>query len=80
VPTKKLVDKYVDDLPLYKERNGVELYFDWLNQYRRLTIRHDKVARNYLGFVWAASLRILLAQATQVQSQRPIAPIDQGRG
>jgi transposase len=46
---------------LYKERNVVERFFARIKQYRRVATRYDKTARNYLGFVWVASLKLLLA-------------------
>jgi transposase len=49
------------DRHLYKERNGVERYFARIKQYRRVATRFDKKAANFLGFVWVASIAILLA-------------------
>lgn len=49
------------DRHLYRERNVVERYFGRLKQYRRVATRYDKKAANYLGFVWLASLPIMLA-------------------
>ena len=49
------------DRHLYKERNAVERYFAHIKQYRRVATRYDKRARNYLGFVWLASINIMLA-------------------
>lgn len=49
------------DRHLYKERNGVERFFGRIKQYRRVATRSDKTARNFLGFVWVATLDILLA-------------------
>jgi transposase len=49
------------DRHLYRERNVVELYFGRIKQYRRVATRYDKKARNYLGFVWVASIAIMLA-------------------
>ena len=45
----------------YKERNVAERFFARVKQYRRVATRYDKRAANYLGFVWVASLAILLA-------------------
>ena len=49
------------DRHLYKERNAVERYFGRIKQYRRVATRYDKKAANFLGFVWVASIDILLA-------------------
>ena len=49
------------DRHLYKERNGVERFFGRIKQYRRVATRYDKKAANYLGFVWLASINIMLA-------------------
>jgi putative transposase len=49
------------DRHLYKERNVVERFFARIKQYRRVATRFDKKATNFLGFVWLASLDILLA-------------------
>lgn len=44
-----------------KERNVAERYFARVKQYRRTATRYDKKATNYLGFVWVASLAVMLA-------------------
>ena len=49
------------DRHLYRERNGVERFFGRIKQYRRVATRYDKKAANFLGFVWVASLAIILA-------------------
>jgi transposase len=49
------------DWHLYKERNVVERYFGRLKQYRRVATRYDKRAANFLGFVWVASIALMLA-------------------
>ena len=49
------------DRHLYKERNVVERYFARVKQYRRVATRYDKKAANFLGFVWLASIAIMLA-------------------
>ncbi len=49
------------DRHLYKERNVAERYFARIKQYRRVATRYDKKAANFLGFVWVASIAILLA-------------------
>ena len=49
------------DRHLYKERNVVERFFARIKRYRRVATRFDKKAANFLGFVWVASLAIILA-------------------
>ena len=49
------------DRHLYRERNVVERFTARIRQYRRMATRYDKKAGNYPGFVWVASLGILLA-------------------
>jgi len=49
------------DRHLYKERNVAERYFARVKQYRRVATRYDKKATNFLGFVWVASIAIMLA-------------------
>jgi len=39
----------------YKRRWKVERLFAWLGNFRRLVVRYERQAENYLGFVrWAA--------------------------
>ena len=49
------------DRHLYRERNAVECFFGRIKQYRRVATRYDKKAANFLGFVWVASIAIMLA-------------------
>lgn len=49
------------DRHLYKERHLVENFFCRLKHFRRASTRYDKTARNFLGFVLLASIRIWLA-------------------
>ena len=49
------------DRHLYHERNVVERFFGRIQQYRRVTTRFDKIAANYLGIVWLASITIMFA-------------------
>lgn len=60
-PKKNRLAKIEYDRHLYKERNVVERFFARIKQYRRVATRYDKKARNFSGFVWVATLRILLA-------------------
>lgn len=46
----------------YKRRWKVERLFAWLQNYRRILVRHERYLRNYLGFVQLGSIRILLRQ------------------
>lgn len=48
------------DRHLYKERNAAERFFGRVKQYRRVATRYDKKAANFLGFVWLASIAIML--------------------
>ena len=60
-PRKNRVTPIEYDRHLYRERNVVERYFARLKQYRRVATRYDKKAANFLGFVWVASIAIMLA-------------------
>ncbi len=61
IPSKKnrkVTREY--DKHLYKERKKVEWFINLLKQYRRVATRYEKTARNFLGFVYVASIMILL--------------------
>ena len=60
-PRKNRVAVIEYDRHLYKERNVAERYFARIKEYRRVATRYDKKAANFLGFVWVASIGILLA-------------------
>ena len=49
------------DFHLYKERHLVENFFCRLKQFRRVATRYEKTARNFLGFVLVASIKVWLA-------------------
>ncbi len=49
------------DRHLDRERNGVERFFGRIEPYRRVATRDDEKAANVLGFVWVASIAIMLA-------------------
>jgi transposase len=51
-----------DGRPLrrYKRRWKVERLFAWLQNFRRLLVRYDYYADNYLGFVCLGCMVILL--------------------
>ena len=44
----------------YKHRFKVERFFSWLEDYRRLVVRWEYHAENYLGFVLLACMRMLI--------------------
>lgn len=44
----------------YRKRWKVERFFAWLNNYRRVVVRWEYHAENYLGFLHLACLVILL--------------------
>lgn len=43
---------------LLKKRHIVENFFCWLKKYRKVTLRYDSKSKNYLAFVYFASLCI----------------------
>ena len=59
-PRENRAESIAYDRFLYKERNVVERYFAGVKQYRRVATRYDKKALNFLGFVWVASIAIML--------------------
>lgn len=44
----------------YKRRFKVERFFSWLEDFRRLVVRWEYHAANYLGFLHLACIRILM--------------------
>lgn len=60
-PRKNRTTTIAYDRHLYGERNVVERFFARIKQYRRVATRYDKKAVNFLGFVWVASIAIMLA-------------------
>jgi transposase len=60
-PRKNRKEPIAYDRHLYRERNVVERFFGRVKQHRRVATRFDKKAANFLGFVWVASIGILLA-------------------
>jgi transposase len=48
------------DWSRYKDRNLVERFWAKVKQYRRVATRFEKKAQNFLAFVHAASIMILL--------------------
>jgi putative transposase len=62
IPPRKNRTTAIDyDRHLYKERNVAERFFGRVKQYRRVATRYDKKAVNFLGFVWVASIAVMLA-------------------
>ena len=61
IPAKRnrLEPRLIDE-NLYKDRNKVERYFNKLKQYRRVATRYEKTAVSFAGFVYLASIMILL--------------------
>jgi len=57
--------KTQDGRPLrrYKRRWKVERLFAWLGDFRRLVVRYERHALNYLGFVQLGCILILLRQS-----------------
>jgi transposase len=47
------------DKETYKHRSQIECFFSKLKQYRKISTRYDKLARNFLGFVILAAIHIL---------------------
>ena len=56
--------KTQDGRPLrrYRRRWKMERLFAWLGNFRRLVVRYERYALNYLGFVHLGCIRILLGQ------------------
>jgi transposase len=56
--------KTQDGRPLrrYKRRWKVERLFAWLGNYRRLVVRYERYALNFLGFVHLGCILLLLRQ------------------
>lgn len=54
--------KTQDGRPLrrYKRRWKVERFFAWLQNFRRLVVRYEYYAENFLGFVHLGCIRIFL--------------------
>ena len=44
----------------YKHRFKVERFFSWLEDFRRLVVRWEYHAANYLGFLYLACIRMLI--------------------
>jgi transposase len=59
-PKKNRKEQPEYDRELYKERHLVECFFGKLKHYRRCFSRFDKLARNYLSFLYFTSALIWL--------------------
>jgi transposase len=59
-PRANRVDQRVIDPHVYRERNVVERFWAQAKQFRRVATRYEKKAKNFLGFVWVASLMVML--------------------
>jgi len=59
-PKRNLAEEICFNLHLYRARNLIERFFDKIKQCRRIAIRYDKLAGNYLAFIEFASARIRL--------------------
>ena len=44
----------------YKERHLVESFWQKIKQFRRVATRYDKLAKSFLGFIYIASIIVLL--------------------
>ena len=57
--------KTQDGRPLrrYRRRWKIERLFAWLGNFRRLVVRYERYALNYLGFVHLGCILILLRQS-----------------
>ena len=45
---------------MYKERHLIECFWQKIKQFRRVATRYDKLAKSFLGFVYLASVLVLL--------------------
>ena len=59
-PKANAAEPWECDFYQYKERHVVECFFNKLKQFRRVATRYDKLSRNFLNFVFLASIMILL--------------------
>jgi len=59
-PQENISDPWNCDFFLYKERHVVECFFNLLKHFRGIATRYDKLARNFLSFVFLAASVIIL--------------------
>jgi transposase len=60
--SNRIKAKTQDGRPLrrYRKRWKIERLFAWLQNFRRILVRHDRILSNYLGFVQLGCMIILL--------------------
>ena len=58
-PRRKI--QRVIDRELYKERHLVEWFFQRIKRFRRVAMRFEKLARNFLAFIHLAAVLVWLA-------------------
>jgi transposase len=62
IPPKSIRNKPICFSPyLYRARNLVERFFKKIKQYRRVAMRYDKLAANYLAFIQLACINTAVA-------------------
>ena len=54
--TQREIDRH-----LYKERHLVECFFQRIKRFRRIAMRYEKLARNFLAFLLLACMLVWLA-------------------
>ena len=59
-PKKNRILQREDDKHQEKERNLAERFINRIKHYRRVATRHEKTARNFLGFVRVAAIMVVL--------------------
>jgi len=45
---------------MYRERHLIECFWEKIKQFRRVATRYNKLAKSFLGFVYLASILVLL--------------------
>ena len=63
-PRRKTKTQDGRQLRRYRRRWHVERLFAWMLRFRRITMRYEHHARNFLGFTKLACMVILLRQPT----------------
>jgi transposase len=58
-PKRNCIEQWACDRDLYTDRNKMERFIGRVKHYRRAT-RYSKTARNYMAFLYAASIMTLL--------------------
>jgi transposase len=59
-PKSNRIEPREYDRHTYKERNLVERFWSKAKQYRRVAMRYEKKAANFLAFVYVAAIMIML--------------------